>query len=376
MKVLIVVPDYPNKHSVSYQFVHDRVKEYKKHMMVDVFCYDTKFKNKYNYENVTVYGGGKKELLAIIKSNNYSCFVFHFLNIRNASFILRFLKEERVFIWFHGSDCISWKRRLSSINYKKKKLININFLLKLIAFIIYNKNRLLYIKRLNQKCSNITFVFVSEWNLRVSENDINIKYKNYAVIPNYIKLDEFKYHEKEEKQRLQILSINNYANDIYAGDMICDIILKFSTKKEFKHFKFNIYGYGSLFDQYMEKIKDFDNVSIQKGLLKPGEIASLHKNNGIFLYPKRGDSQGVLRCEAMASGLVPIASNVEAVSEFSPHFTTYLVKDTDDFIKALLNVYYDPKEFLAKSKKGGEFISNKCSYENTIKKEIDLFVNF
>lgn len=370
------MPNYPSSSSVAYQFVHDRVKEYKKHMAADVFCYDNKFGDKYKYENITVYGGGKKELLAIIKSNNYSCFAFHFLNIRNASFILRYLRNERVFVWFHGSDCVSWNRRLSSINYKREKLINIGFLLKLIVFIFYNKNRLFYIRRLNQKCSNITFIFVSEWNLKASENDINIKYKNYAVIPNYIKLDEFIYQEKNEQQRLQVLSINNYANDIYAGDMICDIILKFSTKKEFKHFKFNIYGYGSLFDQYMEKIKDFDNVSIQKGLLKPGEIASLHKNNGIFLYPKRGDSQGVLRCEAMASGLVPIASNVEAVSEFSPHFTTYLVKDTDDFIKALLNVYYDPKEFLAKSKKGGEFISNKCSYENTIKKEIDLFVNF
>lgn len=373
MKVLIVTPDYPNDHGVSYQFVHDRVKQYSKEIDVEVFCYNKKFINDYIYEGIKVSGGNKKQLKQKIKKHNYTTFAFHFMNLRNLCFILKNLRIKRVIVWFHGSDCISWKRRLPAINYKIKKLINPFFILKLIAFITFNKFRLFGINLLNRLCDDITFVFVSKWNKKMSEQDLKIRFRKYAIIPNYIKIDEFKYNEKDENNRLKVLSINNYANDIYAGDIIRDIILNFSTKKEFASFSFYIYGQGKFFAKYINPLKKFKNVHIYEGILKEKEIVKLHDKCGIFLYPKRGDSQGVLRCEAMASGLVPVASNVEAVSEFTPAKTSYLVNDIDDFVNALIDVYYNPRQYLNKSKNAAQFIRKKCSFEKTIRKEIALF---
>jgi len=372
MKILLIVPDYPSKNSVAYKFIHDRVKKYKDEFEVDVFCYNKKFVKEYIFEGIKVIGGSTKKLKELILDNNYSRFVFHFFNIRSAMFIAKHLKNKKVYVWFHGSDCISWKRRLPSINFKIIKIINPIYLFKVIAFIIYNKMRVFNIRKLNKKCLNLTFVFVSKWNKITSEKDLNIKYKKFKIIHNYINFEKFKYSKKNKNQRLKILSINNYANDVYAGDMIQDIILSLSKRKEFKYFNFSIYGDGKLFDLYTSKISKFKNVYINKGFIKTDEIISVHKLNGIFLYPKRGDSQGVSRCEAMASGLVPIASDVEAVSEFSPSNTSYLVNDIEEFVNTLIYIYNNSEDFLKKSKECSKFIFEKCNYNKTIQKEINL----
>ena len=74
----------------------------------------------------------------------------------------------------------------------------------------------------------------------------------------------------------------------------------------------------------------------------------------------------------MASGLVPIASDIEAISEFSPKDTSYLVNSIDDFIKAFENIDKNPKDYLSKSINGANYIKDICSYQNTIQKEINM----
>lgn len=372
MKLLVIVPDYPNEKSIAYQFVHKRVLEYKKYFDVDVFCYNEEFSDYYVFEGIKVYGGDKKSLLSHIENNNYSKYAFHFLNGKNAKFILKYLKNKRVFVWFHGTDSVSYKRRLSRINVINKIPSNPRSLIKIFAFIIFNKLRINYIKLLNKNCKKLTFVFVSNWNKNASEEDLKIKFNRFEIISNYVDCKTFKYKKKTVNDRLNVLSINNYSNLTYAGDITEKVILEFSMHKEFKNFNFSVYGQGVLFDRYTNNLKQFKNVKIYKKILNHKEISGIHDKNGVFLYPKRGDSQGVTRCEAMASGLVSIASDVEAISEFSPEDTTYLVKSVDDFIKAFKDIYNNPDEYLNKSENSSKYISEKCSYENTIKKEIDL----
>ena len=62
MKLLIVVPSYINEKNISYQFVHERVKQYQKEMEIDVFWFDNTFKKKYTYDEKNIY------------SSNVSCF--------------------------------------------------------------------------------------------------------------------------------------------------------------------------------------------------------------------------------------------------------------------------------------------------------------
>lgn len=373
MKVLVVAPDYPNENKVAYNFIHERIKQYKKEIDVDVFSYNNAKKNVYVYESVKVFEGGKKDLSKLIKKSNYDKFVFHFLNLKNGYFILRYLKNEKVYIWFHGTDSVSYKRRLSRINYNRIKLINPFFLLKTCIFIFSNKVKLSIIKKINKKCKDVTFVFVSKWNKCISEKDLKIKFKNVVIIHNFINTEKYKFKEKKPNDRFKVLVINNFNNMIYGGDLLQKIIVGFSKEKEFRKFQFSIFGDGKLFDKYTKKLKKYKNVKIKKGYLKTDEIVREHNQHGVFLYPKRGDSQGVSRCEAMSSGLVPIASRVEAVEEFTPSESAYLVNNiADEFIAAFKSIYNNPMEFVKKSKIASQRIREQCSCEKTINKEIDL----
>ena len=71
-----------------------------------------------------------------------------------------------------------------------------------------------------------------------------------------------------------------------------------------------------MFDETLQPLEKFSNVSINRGFLSHKEISSLHKQFGIFITPTRMDSQGVSRDEAMSSGLVPITTDITAIPEF------------------------------------------------------------
>lgn len=373
MKVLIIVPDYPNENCVSYKYVHERVKKYKEEIDVDVFCYNNKKSNQYLYEDVKVFAGKKKDLLTLLNNDKYDKIAFHFLNGRSALFILKYLRNKQVFVWFHGSDSLDYKRRLPRINYSKVKLINPFFMFKTIIFILANKFKIFNIKIINQKCKNLTFVFVSTWNKITSEKDLKIKYNKAAVIPNFIDINMYGFKKKSKEDRFKVLSINNFGNMIYAGDLLQRVIVEFSKEEEFKKFQFSIYGEGKCFNTFTREMRNFENVKIKKGFLKTEQIAKVHREHGIFLYPKRGDSQGVSRCEAMSSGLVPIASKVEAVEEFTPDETAYLVENSvSQFIKAFKFICNNPQDFVRKSIAAAEIVREKCSYDKTIQKEIKL----
>lgn len=373
MKILVVVPSYPNENRVDSQFVHERVKEYikDKKIVLNVFCLNDTKEKDYIFENIKVFVGNEERLIKLIK--DYDKFIFHFFNNRNGKFILNHLKNKNNLVWFHGSDSVHWKRRISSIDLIHfKDFFNPFKLIKLAVLIKINLTRKILIKNVNKTCINTKFVFVSNWLYNTSLKDLKIKYKNYDIIPNYINEEQFEFKQKNSKDRYKVLSINNYANGIYAGDMIRDIIIELSKEDIFQKFEFNIYGDGKQWDETSKDLMTFENVHLHRGYLSRKQIKIVHQENGIFLYPKRGDSQGVSRCEAMSSGLVSIASNVEAIPEFNPSDTSYLASNIHEFIKYFKYVDANPEDFIAKSKRGAKFIRLKCGYKETIEKEKKL----
>ena len=374
MKIVVVVPSYPKGKNVAFQFVHERVKDYQKYMEVQVFCLDRNFKEPYVHERVSVTGGSSDYFKEYLETNKFDAYTFFFLSASSTRFIRRHLRNEKVYIFFMGSDCVSCTRKFTKINWKKNIFLTIKEICRRIIVFLFYMLRVLDIQIINKKVKNSTFVFVSNWSKENSEKDFHIKYNNYAIINNKIDDITFTYHEKTAEDRLKVLSIKSYSTHVYANDILQEVILEFSKYDEFKHFTFDLYGEGVLFDECTEKIKDFKNVNLYRGFLSHQEIADIQNKHGVLIYPKRGDSQGVSRCEAMISGLVPIASDIEAISEFSPPNTAYLVKSVQDFIDALIFIYKNPDDYLKKSKEGSIFIKEKCSYENTVKKEIELIM--
>lgn len=80
-------------------------------------------------------------------------------------------------------------------------------------------------------------------------------------------------------------------------------------------------------------------------------------------------------CEAMSSGLVPIATNVAAIPEYVSHHQTGMLArpessgDIADHIEAL---YHDPDLYSTLSQSASQYIVDKCGVNATILPELDL----
>ena len=116
---------------------------------------------------------------------------------------------------------------------------------------------------------------------------------------------------------------------------------------------------------------------MRKTFLRQSEIAELYQKYGIALIPTRGDTQGVSRDEAMASGLVPITNAVTAIPEFVDDSCGILAPDEGylEMAEGIKALYYDSDLFMHMSAKAAERVRKQSTKEYTIKEEIALIYN-
>ena len=219
-------------------------------------------------------------------------------------------------------------------------------------------------------------IFVSEYFAQevMEDTEIEIPAKSYEIIHNPINTTIFNYVEKPDSQRVKILTIRPFASRKYANDLTAEAILYLSKKEIFKELDFLIVGDGKLFDEILEPLRKFENVTIQRGFLSHSEIADLHKEYGVFLSPTRMDSQGVSRDEAMSSGLVAITTNVTAIPEFVDENSGILVpgEDYKAMAKAIENLYHNPEQFQSLSQSAAKRVRMQTDSEIIIRKELEL----
>ena len=224
---------------------------------------------------------------------------------------------------------------------------------------------------------NVKFVFVSNWAKNLSEKLIGIKYKNTEIVPCNIDHEIFKYKKKKPDLRKNIFILRKYDNlSTYSIDITVKIILELSNRSIFKDLNFSFYGDGNFHDELLAPIKKFSNVHIYKKFLSHKEIAKVHEENGIALFPTRFDTQAVSACEAAMSGNVVITSYGVGTEEYiKPEMGTYCetenIKQYADLIEKLYN---NPDLFVELSNKMHECVSQACSNENTIQKDLKLIL--
>ena len=189
-----------------------------------------------------------------------------------------------------------------------------------------------------------------------------------------MRLKLFSYDPKHAEQRKKILSIRPYASRKYANDLSIQAIIRLSNKPFFKELEFRIIGDGRLFDETVEPLRKYKNVTIEKRFLTLDEIASIHKDYGVFLTPTRMDAQGVSRDEAMSSGLVPITNNVAAIPEFVDASCGYVVPAEDPIAlaDAIEDLYTKPVEFMRLSEAAANRVRQQSGLNQTTAKEIHL----
>ncbi len=366
----VVADRYPSYDDLyKYMFVHKRNNLYKENALVpDMLSINMYNENRYReFEGINVTDGAADTLSAILESGRIKNLCVHFLNPYIWDVVKNYLDEINLIVFSHGSDIQKWHRR--SFNYKTQAEAD--------EACKASAKREAFWKEVFEAAEdgNIHFVYVSEYFKNEVEEDYGVDLSGKCtIIHNCIDTDMFSYEKKDASQRFSIMSVKSFSAMTYANDITQQAIIELSREKEFGDMTIDLYGDGERFETDTKKLAEFKNVHVHRGFLTQAQIAGLHKTHGIYIATTRMDTQGVSRDEAMASGLVPVATAVAAIPEFVDSSCGILVppEDPKAVAAAILKLVRDEKLFLTLSENAARHVREKTAKQFTIDKETQL----
>jgi glycosyltransferase involved in cell wall biosynthesis len=372
MKILVFCDNYPRPGpGYADSFVRGRLESYMRTIDAEVLVVKLSREASgavdYELDGVKVEHHTRDSLPGLLARFAPDVILAHFIQAHLCK-ALTSLSTAPLLTWVHGEEALSWTRRL----FYLRTLGPVSFL-KYIASNIKQRAAMAQLFRMaNASAGRIGFIFVSEWMRRIAEEDVGVKLAASNIVPNFINGDFFRYIEKKATDRRRILLIRSFNSAKYANDIAVAAIEKLSREYPgFKDLEFTIVGEGKLWDALTARIR-FPNVTLVNRSLDHDEIRTLHATHGVFLCPTRQDAQGVSMCEAMASGLVPVASNNTAIPEFLSEREGYLCDSAAGVAAALAQLANDEALFLRKSSAAASAIRASTGYAATINREIEL----
>lgn len=376
-KTLVVAKQYPSYSDLyKYGFLHTRLRAYKReNHLTDMFKVTTSVQEVgFNeFEGIDIFSHNHEMLDQLLASGVYSKVCIHLIDKKIWDVVKKYQDKVQIIIWVHGAEIQVWQRREFEFeNMSEQEIVRQKKL---------SDQRRHFWRNLvlNELRPNTQFVFVSQYFLNESEQDLAVKFptEQSHIIHNYIDTNFFQYMEKVSTQRFKLLSIRPFASRKYANDLTVKAIEELAKYPNFSKFDIAIYGDGALFEKTTQPLQKFSNVQLHKTFLNHSEIAKLHKEYGVFIVPTRMDSQGVSRDEAMSSGLIPVTTSVTAIPEFVDNMCGVLV-DGEDYIDMAKQIYQlskNARKFKQLSKQAAIRVNEQSGYTNTICKELDLLKN-
>lgn len=373
--VAVVVPAYPaqeNKYPCA--FVHARARAYREaNVACDVICaFDYEGYCSYEFEGVRVLRMPIDELARLLRWRRYRAILLHFFDLRYSRVIDEAdLDDTPLFLWSHNPETRYWDWPLFTTPYFcEPAMLNE-------AQTEEFRERDVVMARCNDK-PNVSWVFVSEALKRRSEELLGFEFSRAYVIPNLVDDRVFEFREKNPELRKKIFLTRKFDNiATYALDVVAAVIVELSHRSFFDDLEFNIYGTGDSYDELVAPLREFENVHLHKRFLSRGEIARVHRDHGIALYPTRFDSQGVSMGEAAMSGLAVVSSDIDAARCFLPtdHGLLCDVEDPVSYANAIERLYQSPDAFTSAAHACREKMYRLCRREETVDKEIALIKN-
>lgn len=375
-QVLLVTNAYPSSGALYRNgFIHRRVLGYREAgISVEVYYLHPPVANEYSYvfDGVHVTVGNAASYARRISRVAYRTILVHFASPAMLGPIVEHAATTPVLVWIHGFEAEAWHRRW--FNFVESAAELRQALTKRETY--YSAQNAFMRWLLSTTELNLRVVHVSDWFRRnIVEPDAGVPTRVGTVIPNYIDERLFEYREKPGGQRNRILSIRPYASRKYANDVTIEAIRELSRRPYFKSLAFTIRGEGPLFAETVDPIRHLDNVHIEEGFLRQDDIARLHRSHGTFLAPTRFDSQGVSMCEAMASGLVPVSTNIAAIPEFVDNYRSGLLAEPEDPVgiaDCIEMLHYNEELYSRLSATAASSVRQQCGFEATIGREIEL----
>lgn len=368
---LVLTNHYPSYEDLYRNgFVHSRVRAYRERgVRCDVFRLRPNEAVSYHeFEDIDVTTGSQEVLNQMLCSSQYKSVLVHFLDPSMWEVLQHHADRIKIVVWVHGAEIQPWHRRDFNNQTEDQRTV---------AKMKSEKRMTFWRELLQPIPANLKLVFVSRSFAEDVMEDLGFRIPedHYAIIHNPINTELFSYQEKPIAQRKKVLSIRPYASKIYANDLSVKAIQQLSSKPYFYDMEFRLIGDGLLFEETLAPLREFRNVYIEQRFLKQDEIATLHKEYGIFLCPSRMDTQGVSRDEAMSSGLVPVTNAVAAIPEFADADCGVLAKseDAQGLAEGIAYLYENPQQYSQRSSNAAKRVRTQSEQEKIIILELDMF---
>ena len=371
-RVLLVCNGYPEQGRLYRNaFVHRRVLAYRAAGVgVDVaWASTTEQPRSYEFEGVPVQVCDPANIAALLRLSRHAAVAVHSPDPVLWRSVAGAANERRVVAWVHGADIQPWTRRLFNHVTPAERAE---------AEAASERRMAFWRELLAAPPSGLHMVFVSRSFAEDAWSDLGLRLpdERWSVVPNPIDTGLFRHVAKPAGQRLRILSIRPHMSRIYANDLVAAAIRELASHPLFPQMAFTLVGDGPLWDENFSGLAAYPNVRLERRFLTQAAIARLHREHGVFLVPTRGDTHGVSRDEAMASGLVPVTNPVGAVPEFVDEACGILCPPDDPaaLAAALAGLAGDPERFLALSSAAAARVRRTCDAETTTRREIDLLL--
>lgn len=370
--VLVIVPDYPSYVNLySCAFAHSRNREYvKAGLKVQVVAVNNSnwFQTMYEINDVSVLKCTYKDLKKLLSMNHYKVIVTHFVDeYLYPIFDGNVYNNQKLIFICHGPETV-YKYLVN----KTRPYFTAPVESDKIETMFHSKDY--YVKKYSQK-DNVTWIFVSDWLKKFSEEQQGLKFKNALVINNIIDEELFPFYKRDKELRKKILVVRKFDNICqHSIDQVVRAILELSRRKCFNDLDFDIYGDGNFYDELVEPIRNFSNVHLIRKFIPNNKLGELYKEHGIILLPSRHDAHAVSMGESASTGLVVIGSNVTSNPYFMNEKENHTLTDPEDYVgisNIIEDLYNNPQKFLDISKNMSTF-TRQFNKKNTVQKEIKL----
>lgn len=371
-RILLVCNGYPEAGRLYRNaFIHRRVLAYRSlGLGVDVvWVSDRERPRTFSFEGVGVHVCGPDAVAATLKVSGHVAVAVHSPDPVLWSAVAEAAQNRRIVAWVHGADIQPWTRRRFNARTDAERAA---------AEAVSDVRMAFWRELLASPPAGLHLVFVSHAFAREAWSDLGLELPpdRWSVVPNPIDTVLFAYSEKPVAQRLDVLSIRPHASRIYANDLVAATIRILAGQPIFAQLRFTLVGDGPLWDEDFAGLSVFPNVRLRRRFVSQREIAALHRDHGVFLVPTRGDTQGVSRDEAMASGLVPVTCAVGAVPEFVDAASGVLCppEDPEALAAAIVALAGDPDRFARMSRRAAEHVREISDVALVVHREVALLM--
>ncbi len=353
MKLLVLCSDYPckdNPYKVAWS--HARNVHY---LASGLSVHVCNFATLENYEIDGVQVLSKESITDI--DDTYDIVVSHSPNLRWHIPLLWKVKKAKVVLFFHGSESLYIYKDYPKPYYYNKPSIK-EFMVRSVYDYIKMKALHYFI---NNKFQRVSLVFVSGWMKEMFEKNVhplNVKH-NVRVINNCLWTDFYSQTYGDPKEYLaDFITLRRFDESKYSIDKV----VEFASSNP--QYSFHVYGQGDYF-KHNEPPK---NMTVFYQHIHQKELTALLSRYRYALMPTRFDAQGVMACEISAYGMPLITTDVDIMQEMLAGFENVKFLPLDYFNKKM-----DESELPVSS--NGSAGKYRFSYDNTVRKEIELFLS-